>query len=263
MPATPKPIVRRTRHLHIYGDESSQNAHNYLVIGTIACEAERMDRVVAKLEASIATFRKASELKWEKLGKLEQPMYEAFIGALFDTFKSENVRFHSIVVDMTKANDAKYNEGNSEIGFSKYVFTLLNKYTSLHKQLDPIFKVYLDERDTTHTLDTTRRSLNRRAFNDYGHWKYPIFDTIEYVKSHEHRLVQAADIITGAVAYIWNGHHEQKIRGRRSRKSPCAISSEGACGPTVPHSANGRCRSSNIAASAFGFLIGKLVAGKR
>jgi hypothetical protein len=96
MTTPPKPIIRHARHLNVYGDESSQNAHNYLVIGTIACEAERVDRVVAKLEASIATFRKASELKWEKLGKLEQPMYEAFIGALFDTFKSdksESVRF--------------------------------------------------------------------------------------------------------------------------------------------------------------------------
>jgi hypothetical protein len=210
MPTITKPFVRRTRHLNIYGDESSQNAHHYLVIGTISCEAERLDRIFAKLEIAISKFRKTSELKWQNLGKLELPMYEAYIGALFDTFRSESVRFHSIVVDMTKANDAKFNEGDSEIGFSKYVFTLLNKYTFHHRALDPVFKVYLDERDTTHTLETTRRSLNRRAHSDYGQWRYQIFHTLEYVKSHEHRLVQAADIITGAIAYIWNGHHKQK-----------------------------------------------------
>jgi len=209
MNATTKSFVRRTRHLNIYGDESSQNAHHYLVIGTIACELERLDRVIAELEAAVAKYRRTSELKWQKLGKLELPMYEAYIGALFNTFRSENVRFHCIVVDMTKANDAKYNEGDSEIGFSKYVFTLLNRYTFHHRALDPVFRVYLDERNTTHTLETTRRSLNRRAYNDYNQWHYQIFHTLTYVKSHEYRLVQAADIITGAIAYIWNGHHEQ------------------------------------------------------
>lgn len=73
MTTPPKPFARRTRRLNIYGDESSQNGHHFLVVGTIACEAERVGHVVAALEESIAMFRRASELKWEKLTKLEYP----------------------------------------------------------------------------------------------------------------------------------------------------------------------------------------------
>lgn len=201
--------ARRTRNLNIYGDESSQTGHRFLLIGAVACDAERESRVIAKLDGVTANFRPTSEFKWSSIGKHEVPMYKSFVSALFDSFKTENVRYHCIVVDRTKANDAKYNEGDEEIGFSKYVFTLLNEYTARHKALDPYFSVYLDNRVTKHSLETTRRSLNRRAFLDYGHWKYPIFQTIQYVHSHEHRLVQAADVLTGAIAYIWNGHDQK------------------------------------------------------
>jgi hypothetical protein len=94
------------------------------------------------------------------------------------------------------------------------VFTLLNRYTFHHRTLDPTFKVYLDERETKHSLDITKRSLNRRAYLDYGHWRYPIFDSVEFVKSHEYRLVQAADVLTGAIAYIWNGHHQKQTASK-------------------------------------------------
>lgn len=132
-------------------------------------------------------------------------MYEAAVDAYFTDLSRNLLQFYALVVDTHKADHKTYNDGDKEIGFSKYLFTLLYKFARIWPP-DRRFYVFLDDRTTKHTPDATRRMLNARARKERG-VSYDIYRNVQFCPSHESRLIQMTDVMTGAIAFETNGHH--------------------------------------------------------
>jgi hypothetical protein len=118
-PLPRKPI---TRVSEIYVDESSHTKHRYLVLGGLIATPDR----ARNLEAAFARARlpelPAGELKWTKVSATKLPAYERVIREFFAASKSpDGPHFHALVVDTTRINDRRFNQGSRELGFNKEV----------------------------------------------------------------------------------------------------------------------------------------------
>ncbi|MDB5602859.1 MAG: hypothetical protein JWN71_4903, partial [Xanthobacteraceae bacterium] len=166
---------------HIYCDESSQTKHRYLVIGASICQASIAPRIEATIEQIIKPHGGTSELKWEKVKRRNLPMYQAVADGFGQMITGGYLHYYAIVVDTSKINDKKYNEGDADLGFSKYLYTLLFKFARVYRP-DYRFFVFLDERTTKHTPELLRTILNTRARRQ----KVRDFDpyrTVEFIDS--------------------------------------------------------------------------------
>jgi hypothetical protein len=192
----------------IHVDESCQNDHRYIVIGALACRADQSAKFVKTVEEAFARQGGTSELKWGKIRKHNTRMYKAAIADLSPLMKTGNLRFHCIVIDSWKSKHRDYNEGDADLGFTKYTFTLLFKFARIHSKpvFPPHFYVHLDKRDTPYNPDVTRSTLNYRDAAEHGR-DYEAYKVVHFVDSKESRLIQMADIFTGIVAADWNRSH--------------------------------------------------------
>lgn len=67
----------------------------------------------------------------------------------------------------------------------------------------PKFYAYLDERTTKHTPEKLRKMLNAKAWKEWriDHRPYRV---CQFRDSKAERLIQIADVLSGAIAYRWN-----------------------------------------------------------
>lgn len=108
------------------------------------------------------------------------------------------------MVDTTQLDHHRYNGGDREIGFSKFMYQLLLKCSRLFCEDGSGVDCFLDDRTTRQTLDELRKILNAGSAKKNG--TRP-FKRVEYRDSKDCNLIQAVDLLTGAVAYHWNGWH--------------------------------------------------------
>lgn len=201
---TPDPI-----RWNIHADESCQNAHRYTVIGALYGRVDHTNRIVKAVEDAIARHGGTSEIKWSKLRKHNLRMYKAAIDAMYPLMRKDGlIRFHSLVVDNEKSNHREYNEGDSELGFTKYTFTLLFKFARIHAKpiAPPYFYVHLDKRETPYDPEVTRITLNYRDVSRHNR-DYEAYRLVHFVDSKKSRLIQMADLFTGLIAADWNREH--------------------------------------------------------
>jgi hypothetical protein len=179
------------------------------VIGALYGRADHTDRVIKAIEDAIRPHGGTSEIKWSKLRKHNLRMYKAAIDALYPLMRRDGlVRFHCLVVDNTLSRHQEYNEGDAELGFTKYTFTLLFKFARIHAKpvAPPYFYVHLDKRDTPYDPEVTRITLNYRDASRHGR-DYEAYKLVHFVDSKKSRLIQMADLFTGVVAADWNREH--------------------------------------------------------
>jgi hypothetical protein len=192
---------------HVYCDESA-TSERFTVIGAIICHhsvaskfAKWLDDIVDKSGAP------TTELKWGKVKKHNLPRYKAITSAMTKCFHKQYAKYSAIIVDNSQMNHLLYNEGDKEIGFSKMLFQLLFKFARTYRNR-PRFYVYLDYRTTKHTPDRLRDMLNRKAARVLRVTHNP-FRVCQFRQSHHERLIQATDIITGAIAFKMNQHDSE------------------------------------------------------
>jgi hypothetical protein len=200
--------VKETVRWDIHCDESSQTAHHYIVIGALYGRADRSNQVVRAIEEAIAPHGGTTELKWSSIRRHNVRMYKAAINATYLLMKSGTVSFHCLVVDSKKSNHKEYNEGDAELGFTRYTFTLLFKFARIHAKTttSPHFYVHLDQRTTPYDPDVTRITLNYKDRAEHGR-DYEAYKLVHFVDSKKSRLVQMADVFSGAIAASWNKKH--------------------------------------------------------
>jgi hypothetical protein len=195
VPAKPEDI------LEVYVDESSQTKHRYLVLGAVVV---RMTNAQALNEA-IAQARlpelPSNEMKWTKVSKGKLAAYQRVADLFFD--RNAEMHFHSLFVDTTKQNHKKFNQGDSEIGFNKEVYQLSNKVGRVYS--DSYFHIYPDYRDTCHSPEELRLILNRGAAKRGDKRDWPI-RRMQFRNSKQIQILQLADVLIGAIAYLLNGH---------------------------------------------------------
>jgi len=193
------------RKYHIYCDESSQTKHRHLVIGASICRASIAPRIAATIEHIIEPHGGISELKWTKITRRNLPMYKQVAEAFGQLIEAGYLHYYSLVVDTSQVDDKKYNDGDSDLGFSKFLYTLLFKFARVYKS-DYRFYTFLDERTTKHTPELLQTILNARARRQAIR-NFDPYRSVQFVKSERSRLIQLTDVITGAIASETNLHH--------------------------------------------------------
>lgn len=196
--------MAEAKEIHIYCDESSQNAHRYMVIGAVACSADGRGKVAPELNDVKAAHGHGGEMKWTKVKARNLRAYRDFASCYFVHAHDDMAHFHSIVIDAAGLNHNRYNAGNREIGFNKFIYQLLLKFCRSYK--GSTFHAHLDHRTTRHPLDDLRAILNHGARKTCQRHDAP-FKTVQFRHSHDEVLLQAADMLCGAVAYRWNEQH--------------------------------------------------------
>lgn len=172
------------------------------MIGALLCRTDMTDAFNELIEETIAPHGGTSELKWGKVKKHNLVMYQAVMADVFKALAKKVLTYHCLVIDSSKSDHKTFNEGDREIGFNKYLFTLLYKFARVYRSHSHFF-AYLDDRTTRHTPQRMREMLNARVARDLK-LGYAPYRLIEFRDSKKSRLIQATDILTGAIAYHTN-----------------------------------------------------------
>lgn len=192
-----------------YADESSQNRHRFLVLGALVIERAHIalatNAIQAARDANALTGR---ELKWGKVSKAKLPAYRAVIDAFFRLAAEEVLLFHSLRVDTSTFNHARFSGGDSEAGFNKLIYQLLLHSVGLRYAHAYRLEGYLDYRVTNQHPAELRAMLNKTMSRDYGYRESP-FRSIVFRQSQTSQLIQLCDVLIGAIAFRLNGHHRR------------------------------------------------------
>jgi hypothetical protein len=131
----------------------------------------------------------------------EQALNEQFkriVDVIFDY--SDNLHFHSLCVDTTRVDHARFNASNREIGFNKEIYQLARKFWRLYPRY--FFHVYPDCRKTTQQPEDLRDILNRGCRDKRDR----PFRRCQFRDSKTTLPLQLTDILVGSIAYCLNGH---------------------------------------------------------
>jgi hypothetical protein len=191
--------------VHVFGDESSQNAHRYMVLGTIwenpVCAAN-LERDAQDLRREYG-FKK--EFHWQEIKGHQVRAYCALVD-LFKVYADQGlIKFRGMVVDQTDQRHKKYSD-NDELHFYKMWFWLLYKRLNDNHTYD----VFLDRKSNSvpGRLTDLRNALNNRFANDYwqrhNRFRGNVIRRLEPRSGTEIEL-QMADVFAGAIAYVRNG----------------------------------------------------------
>ena len=188
----------------VYIDESSHTNHRYLVLGGIIAgikDARIASDAIADARLPELPFR---TLKWVKVSRSKLPAYMRAVDTFFDMQKEMTLDFHSLVVDTTQQDHARYNQGSQEIGFNKEMYQLTMKFGRLYAAL---FHIYPDRRTTNQSTEDLRLMLNRGIKKHHGDTRDWPFRRLQFREPEDCQLLQLADVFSGAIAWHLNGHY--------------------------------------------------------
>jgi len=197
----------------IFVDESCKEKHQYLVLGGIVVEIDDIPKVLSAIHDVRSAFGLRREMKWTKISNGYVSAYRAFVDVFFDLHERDILHFHSVIIDTHRLDHAKYNQGDAEIGFSKFIYQLLvNKFGRLYSDSSP-FHVYLDKRETKHSLEDLRNVLNNGIAHRYDVQSRP-YRRVQFRDSKKSEILQLNDILIGAIGARKNGHHARPQASR-------------------------------------------------
>ena len=116
------------------------------------------------------------------------------------------MRFNALIVETSKIDRALSGGANREVILSKFMFGLIFQMASNFGVFNK-YRVFIDSPHGREENDVALQAmLNNRAFSRTGKRTNP-FKLVRYVRSETSRLIQAVDLIAGAVAYETNSLH--------------------------------------------------------
>ena len=195
--------------INIYCDESchlQNDKEPVMVIGAVYCPIEKKEEIFErlysfKLKHNLIPKNKKNdndnrtyyELKWNKVSKSKIEYYKDVINYFFD---DDDLQFRVLVVSNKSAIDyEKFNHTHDTFYYKMYfgmLKVILNPENSHH--------IYIDIKDTrskekVHKLEQVLR-------NDKYDYSKEIIKKVQQVRSHEVEILQLADLLVGATAYV-------------------------------------------------------------
>lgn len=196
----------------IYVDESSQECHQYMVQSALIIESRLVQMALQQFEMARAANGLnpiAGEVKWSKVSRAKLNAYLAVVDTLFGMSATDDIHWHSIIVNNTKLDHNRFNSGDPDVGFNKFLYQLLLSIGRKYEKNDKgkmQYYVYLDERTSPQPPETLREILNsglRKRWNI----RYSPFRRVAYADSKKERLLQPNDLLLGSVAFHKNNRH--------------------------------------------------------
>lgn len=187
--------------INIWGDESSQNAHKYMVLGTIW----QLPTYAAELERDVQALRRMtgfeSEFHWNEMKGHQLVAYKGIVEIFKEYMDQGLLKYRAIVVNQSDRTHKIYSD-DDELHFYKMYFWLIYKRLIATNQYD----IYLDRKPNSipGRLTDLKNTLNNRMFGEYR-----IGNVVRRVEPRDGSQIelQLADVFTGAIAYVRNGFY--------------------------------------------------------
>jgi hypothetical protein len=205
--------------INIYCDESchlQNDKEPVMVIGAVYCPIEKKEEIFERLysfkvkhnlipknKKNDKDNRTYYELKWNKVSKSKIEYYKDVINYFFD---DDDLQFRVLVVsNKTDIDYDKFNHTHDTFYYKMYfgmLKAILNPENSHH--------IYIDIKDTkskekVHKLEQVLR-------NDKYDYSKEIIKKVQQVRSHEVEILQLADLLVGATAYVNRGLANSKAK---------------------------------------------------
>ena len=205
--------------INIYCDESchlQNDKEPVMVIGAVYCPIEKKEEIFERLysfkvkhnlipknKKNDKDNRTYYELKWNKVSKSKIEYYKDVIDYFFD---DDDLQFRVLVVsNKTDIDYEKFNHTHDTFYYKMYfgmLKAILNPENSHH--------IYIDIKDTkskekVHKLEQVLR-------NDKYDYSKEIIKKVQQVRSHEVEILQLADLLVGATAYVNRGLANSKAK---------------------------------------------------
>lgn len=195
--------------INIYCDESchlQNDGEPIMAIGAVYCPIEKKEEIFERLysfkvkhnlipknKKNEKDNRTYYELKWNKVSKSKIEYYKDVINYFFD---DDDLQFRVLVVsDKSNIDYEKFKHTHDTFYYKMY-------FGMLKAILNPEFShhIYIDIKDTrskekVHKLEQVLR-------NDKYDYSKEIIKKVQQVRSHEVEILQLADLLVGAMAYI-------------------------------------------------------------
>jgi hypothetical protein len=186
--------------LHIYADESHQNAHPFMLYGMLVVAPGTVER---SFEEAAAAFRSrhrwgAGELKWEKVSRKMLPQYQEFVDLFIDDAR---LTYQAVAFDCSKLPKV-----TSAIENETQFYELYGE--ALHRVIDinEEHVVYIDDRtdavrNRQHDL---KKTINGRCRADQMAAGLRPFDVVKDLQPRDSKRlnqIQVVDILTGAIGF--------------------------------------------------------------
>jgi hypothetical protein len=194
--------------MQFFCDESSQNAHRYLVIGVLAVMRSNVAEVEAALAATREKFKHDREIGWTCVSGYKFGIYEDWLDIFVSFAKRSRLRMTALILDTHIPANRGWSDEDPDLGFNKLIYHLLlhrvgKKYAISRR---PIYG-HLDSRTTRHKPEDLRRMLNG-GLRNMG-FKCNPFREIVFRDSKKSNLIQLVDLLAGGLAYARNQHGEK------------------------------------------------------
>lgn len=195
---------------HIFGDETCQEGHEWMGLGTTSVSDEHLAHVRAMFLAWKRRMGLQGEIKWEFTNKKNVERYKTMATVYFNLLDRDILRFHGMTIPAAdfelpddEAAEASYNRCFHHLLLWKYCDSEMAPRGEMAKRK---YYVVFDERTSPVPWKPFRLAVCRAAATRYGmdHWP---FRRMGYEKSHLEIMLQVNDLILGAVGFWWNDKH--------------------------------------------------------
>lgn len=193
-----------TSILNFYADESSQSRCKYMVLSGIAIEQQHLDLLRDALREVQVRHQTFGTMKWGKVSQSKLHVYRDYCDVFFRDIAAATAHFHSLTVDTTQLDHRRFNAGDAEVGFNKFIYQLLVKVGRLYGR-DHVIHCYLDRRKTRHSLNELQEIVNNGLAKNWGLRSRPV-RRIVFRETEDEPVLQLNDVLLGALAARCNGH---------------------------------------------------------
>jgi hypothetical protein len=183
---------------NIYCDESchlEQDHQKVMVLGAIWCPLDKVREISVRLRELKAKhgMKSGFESKWTKVSPAKRAMYLDLVDYFFD---DDDLHFRALVVpDKAKLRHEDFGQDH-DTWYYKMFFDLLKVLFGPRSR----YRIYLDIKDTRSAAKVA--NLHNVLCHNMYDFEREIIERVQTVHSHEVELLQLADLLIGAVAYV-------------------------------------------------------------
>jgi hypothetical protein len=206
--------------MKIYTDESCTKADQgpYMLIGGIVCDDETSKEVrkAIKLLQVSHSLPSGFEFHFANIQPNKVEVYKKLCDIFIDFYNQKSsyqrgiqetriyrrICFEGMLISHAKIDHTKFSNGDPELGFFQFYYTLLAHTLRKHYFLGHQFHITIDAISTKNPqmVSNLHKRLNTSCLPDVIN---PI-KTVQRQNSKAELLLQMADVILGSVSFAWN-----------------------------------------------------------
>lgn len=213
-----------SRELVLYCDESDISGRHFAnFYGGALVESQHLQEVIARLEATKAALNFHGEVKWQKITENYADKYIAFVNETFAVMAEGKLKLR-IMFTQNYFSAHRLTSEQRETGFFRLYYQFVKhafglRFAGVVGQTTGV-RIYFDKLpDTAEKCAAFKGFVSglskNQGFRDAG--VVIKQDQIAEVDSKEHVVLQALDIVLGAMQFRLNDKHLEKPEGARAR----------------------------------------------